>query len=161
LPRLHQILVPRKIDVRLPGKGNSNSHGARPVHLIITMIKWVRTSRLSIKTTYWSVSGGISKSIEVLENSSFTCPAFTRSSYLAHQSSSGFRIQGGLVFKVHRLCVSLNSRLESNKEEEEEPSVPVTFRLSHLGLGYPALSTSPLNPPSEKRNRRPRHGEQH
>ena len=29
----------RKVDVRLPGKGNSNSHGARPVHLIITMTK--------------------------------------------------------------------------------------------------------------------------
>ena len=29
----------RKVDVRLPGKGNSNYHGARPVHLIITMIK--------------------------------------------------------------------------------------------------------------------------
>ena len=27
----------------------SNSHGARPVHLIITMIQWIRTSRLSIK----------------------------------------------------------------------------------------------------------------
>ena len=24
----------RKVDVRLPGKGNSNDHGARPVHLI-------------------------------------------------------------------------------------------------------------------------------
>jgi len=36
-------------DARLPGKGNSNSHGTRPVHLIITMIKWLRTSRLSIK----------------------------------------------------------------------------------------------------------------
>jgi len=23
----------RKVDVRLPGKGNSNSHDARPVHL--------------------------------------------------------------------------------------------------------------------------------
>jgi len=30
------------------------------------------------------------------------------------------RFRGGLVFKAHRLCVSLNSRLESNKEEEEE-----------------------------------------
>jgi len=38
-----------KVDVRLPGKGNSNSHGARPVHPIITMIKWIRTSRLSMK----------------------------------------------------------------------------------------------------------------
>ena len=41
----------RKVDVRLPGKGNSNSHGARSVHLIITMIKWIRTSRLSIKNS--------------------------------------------------------------------------------------------------------------
>ena len=30
-------------------KGNSNSHGARTVHLIITMIKRIRTSRLSMK----------------------------------------------------------------------------------------------------------------
>ena len=45
----------RKVDVRLPGKENSNSHGARPVHLIITMIKWIRTSRLSIKNF---LSGG-------------------------------------------------------------------------------------------------------
>ena len=33
---------------RLPGNGNSNSHGARPVH---SMIKWIRTSRLSIKNS--------------------------------------------------------------------------------------------------------------
>jgi len=41
----------RKVDIRLPGKGNSKSHGARPVHLIITMIKWIRTSRLSMKNS--------------------------------------------------------------------------------------------------------------
>ena len=40
-----------EIDERLPGKVNSNSHGARPVHLIITMIKWIRASRLSIKNS--------------------------------------------------------------------------------------------------------------
>ena len=34
-----------------PGKGNLNSHGARPVHLIVTMMKWIRTSRLSIKNS--------------------------------------------------------------------------------------------------------------
>ena len=39
----------RKVDVRLHGKGNSNYHSARPVHLIITRIKWIRTSGLSIK----------------------------------------------------------------------------------------------------------------
>jgi len=42
----------RKVDVRLPGKGNSNSHGARPVYQIISMIKWIRTSRLSIKNSF-------------------------------------------------------------------------------------------------------------
>ena len=30
----------------------SNSCGARPVHLIITMIKWIRTSRLSMKNSF-------------------------------------------------------------------------------------------------------------
>ena len=39
----------RKVDVRLPEIGNSNSHAARPVHHLITMITWIRTSRLSIK----------------------------------------------------------------------------------------------------------------
>jgi len=29
------------------------------------------------------------------------------------------RFPGGLVFKAHRLCVSLSARLESKKEEEE------------------------------------------
>ena len=27
-----RLRVSRKVDIRLPGKGNSNSHGARPVH---------------------------------------------------------------------------------------------------------------------------------
>ena len=44
-------LVARKVNLRLPGKGNSNSHGARPVHQIISMIKWIRTSSLSIKNS--------------------------------------------------------------------------------------------------------------
>ena len=39
----------RPPDVRLPGKGDSNSHGARPVHQIIPVIKWIWTSRLSVK----------------------------------------------------------------------------------------------------------------
>jgi len=50
LPR-EKFPLTRKVDVRLPEKGNSNSHGARPVCLIITMIQWIRTSRLSIKNS--------------------------------------------------------------------------------------------------------------
>ena len=34
----------------LPLQKVPNSHGARPVHLIITMIKWIRTSRLPTRT---------------------------------------------------------------------------------------------------------------
>ena len=30
------------------------------------------------------------------------------------------RFRSGLVFNAHRLCVALSSRLQSNKEEEEE-----------------------------------------
>ena len=40
---------------------------------------------------------------------------------LLHRNAKRFR--GGLVFKAHRLCVSLNSRLETNKEEEERVRV--------------------------------------
>ena len=47
----------RKVAVRLPGKGNPNSHGTRPVHQIITMIKWIRTSSLSIKNALSSGCG--------------------------------------------------------------------------------------------------------
>jgi hypothetical protein len=47
--RGHATLHLRKADIRLPGKGNPNSQGARPVHKIISKIKWIRTSRSSIK----------------------------------------------------------------------------------------------------------------
>ena len=49
--RKHLFTFPtphRKVDVWLPGKGNSNPHGARPIHQIITMMKWSWASRLSI-----------------------------------------------------------------------------------------------------------------
>ena len=37
-----------------------------------------------------------------------------------HTTVNVKRFRGGLVFKAQRLCVSLDSRLESNNEEEEE-----------------------------------------
>jgi len=39
--------------------------------------------------------------------------------------------RGGLVFQAHRLCVSLNSRLESNKEEEDQDSKQLRSRKHH------------------------------
>ena len=49
----------RKVDVRLPGKWDSNAHGARPVHLVIAMTEWTRTGRLSTKTLSltWATKG--------------------------------------------------------------------------------------------------------
>ena len=44
-------LLARRVDVRLSEKGNSNSYGARPVHLVILMMKWIWTSRVSIKNS--------------------------------------------------------------------------------------------------------------
>ena len=55
---MHVSYQTKKVDERLPGKGNSNSHGARLVHLIITMIKWIRTSRLSRKNSLSRTRGG-------------------------------------------------------------------------------------------------------
>ena len=37
----------RNVDVRMPGKANSSSHGVRPVHQIISLMKLIRTNRLS------------------------------------------------------------------------------------------------------------------
>ena len=50
---------------------------------------------------------------------------------LLHRTVQRFR--GGIVFKAHRLCVSLNSRMESNqKEEKKEGDLGIGARL-HLG----------------------------
>ena len=51
------VLIHRKVDVRLPGKDDSNSHGARLVDLLISMIKWIRTCRLSKKNSLSPVQG--------------------------------------------------------------------------------------------------------
>ena len=45
--------VPVHFDAKLPGEGEWNSHGARPVHLIITMIKWIWTSGLSMENSLY------------------------------------------------------------------------------------------------------------
>ena len=50
-PALRGCVV-QKVDIRLPGKGTSNSHGARPVHIIITLITWIRIGMLSIKSSF-------------------------------------------------------------------------------------------------------------
>ena len=39
------------VEGRCKATWKRESHGARPVHLIIMMIKWIRTSRLSIKNS--------------------------------------------------------------------------------------------------------------
>ena len=174
---------PWKIVVRLPEKANANSHGARPVHHIISMIKWFRTSRLPIKNslslqlvsivharagrggsgwlwrhyqkreerqpaTSWLprtrpranttarlvvlrrlfVFGMRQRSRPIL-----TLRSVPGSLYDYSRISSGGdgaldgleqahlqRFRGGLACTAHRLRVSLNSRLASNKEEEEE-----------------------------------------
>ena len=54
----------------------------------------------------------------------------TEREQLLHRTVQRFR--GGLVFKAHRLCVSLNSRLESNKEEKKKGAYEVYH--STLGL---------------------------
>ena len=52
----------KKVDVRPPEKCISNSHSTRPVHPITTMIKWIRTSSLSMK----NLSIGLNNSIGLL-----------------------------------------------------------------------------------------------
>ena len=46
------------------------------------------------------------------------------------------RFRGRLVFKAHRLCASLNSRLGSNTEEEKRPD---RGQLGHLSTYVPDM----------------------
>jgi len=147
LPRHRRVgREPRKVDVRLPGKGDSNTLGARPVHLIITMIKWFRTSRMSIKNSLscppplwcepehkkpvkarfwpWLEPFSVRKSLK-------PCKLFPPG-----QARNVQRFRGGLVFKAHRLCVSLNSRLESNKEEREGLAPSLSERRGNNLTGF-------------------------
>jgi len=76
-------------EVALPGKGDSNSHGAGPFHPTISMIKWIRIRRLSIKnslsrppTQRAHMGEGVGPAILGVQGSGFK------------GSGSGFRVQG-------------------------------------------------------------------
>ena len=58
-------VVQELVDVRLPGKGNSNSHGARPVHQINDKV--IRISKLSIQINkdFFVISADISTGFSV------------------------------------------------------------------------------------------------
>ena len=47
------MVSPRKVESRCKAtwKRKFKSHGARPVHLITTMMKWIWTSRLSLRNS--------------------------------------------------------------------------------------------------------------
>ena len=84
------------------------------IHFIIVMIRWTGLAP-------WEFE--------------FPFPGSLTSTFLerlAHLHLQRFR--GGLVFKAHRLCVSLNSRLESNKEEES-----TCMCVSHLSKALPFI----------------------
>ena len=58
------------------------------------------------------------------------------------------RFRGGLVFKAHRLCVSLNSRRESNKEEEKGVfSVGSSFTVGIFSIGFVSIGFVSVPPP--------------
>jgi len=110
----------------LKAQGSPNSHGARPVHLIITMTLWIRTSRLSIKN---------SLSHRVVRGS----PGAFR--HVLRRNVKRFR--GGLVFKAHELVCkaqrllyhsTLASRVIKKKEEGSPCGVwqPRSFSASAL-----------------------------
>ena len=59
------------------------------------------------------------------------------------------RSRGGLVCKAHRLCVSLNFRLENNKEEKHKversgSKVACASRFCRCGFGWWELGVSDL-----------------
>ena len=109
----------RKVDVRLPGKGVSNGcGGARPVHIIITMIKWIWTSRLSIKN---------SLSLEVGER-------------VVHRRNQPSRtwFRRGLVFKAHRLLYHSTLGLRAiQKKKKKVENLRTPLQVKEIGILLP------------------------
>ena len=108
-----------KVDVGLPGKGNSNSHGATPVHLIVTQLKWIRTSRLSI-----------TNSLSLREPELLEC----------HPRGSCLRL---IDFGITQLKAQGPSRTCNESNEEGVPS-PRRARVAPLVQGYLAHKKLPL-----------------
>jgi len=76
-----QVSAPPASSRRCPVKVNllwKPSHGARPVHQIISLIKWIRTSKWSIKISLWKPHNPTS---------------FIISAHLPHESSHPPRIE--------------------------------------------------------------------
>ena len=113
----------RKVDIRLPGKGNPSSHGARPVHQIISMMKWTRTSRLPTKNSRPgegrrarppATSASLTPAQEGAATTLQKCEAVPRRA----------RIQGSYTF------LPLNSRRESNREVAAACEAPCTVSIT-------------------------------
>ena len=71
---------------QIPGylEKKSNSHGLRPVHQIISIIKWIQTSRLSMKNFLSSVCCGDKD--EVLVHTAGCKPISAPSGFLVHRN---------------------------------------------------------------------------
>ena len=98
---------------------SSNSHGARPVHLIITMIKWIRTSRLSINESLSPCQCRVERLALYLS------PSLSRSLSLSLSRSLSLSLSLSLALSV---CLSLS------------PSLSLTHSHTHTFL----LSLSPV-----------------
>ena len=112
----------RKVEIRLPGKGNSNSLGARPVHQIISMIKWIRTIRLSIKNSLSPPvrSAWITEYTMYLVHLGFRVYGLAFRVYglgLRGLVTCSSRFRGGLVFNFHRLLYHSTLGLRVIKRE--------------------------------------------
>ena len=62
----YMVFFLRNLDARVPGKENSNPHGARPVHLIITMIKWIRTDTAERRADAEELLGAVRERADIL-----------------------------------------------------------------------------------------------
>jgi len=81
------------------------------IHFIIVVIRWIGLAPWKVEFPF----PGSLTSTFLVERDEEVVEALPDQGEDVHRNVQRFR--GGLVFKAHRLCVSLNTRLESNKEE--------------------------------------------
>ena len=115
-------LVAGRGERRGVGSWNSNSHGTRPVHLIITMKKWTRTRRLSLKNSLPLNPFAKTLRVSAAEQAG-TCPATGLDGGLRpfHQKSTCLQ---GTDFRV--VC-SANSVTSPKYSGFPKPSYPIVW----------------------------------
>ena len=145
---------------RLPGKENSNSHGARPVYQIMSRIKWFRTSRLSTENSLLGRREGRARD-PVLTSLQMVIHGCCRANMATYKivkarcwqgqmQAVAFRLKSSNPFKLFFLRSVAAAPVHHRCEylaRDAEPESGHLWRVVHLGRSTCHAISGPLSDP--------------